>query len=180
MAVCLKCKAEKGWHNEATVEYNGTMYCTACERAWIGPRRKAAESVAGLADRLRTAIKGRGYKFKEIADYVDVSEVVLGRYVAKEGASMPGVETLAAICLALKTHPNEVLGFADPRVASLSTENEGLRKALGEIIESCRKLGWHLGDPTPSQVRARSAREFDPAGAEYRDRDEQEAQDRGY
>jgi transcriptional regulator with XRE-family HTH domain len=171
--ICKPC-FDRGLRREATVEFEGVKYCTTCERAWIAPRRQAEQAMLDLPQRLRRAVKSRGYKFKEIAKFVDVSEPVFLRYVSLDAPARPSLSTLVNICLALKTHPNEVLGFVDPEAVRLRAEVEKYRALVSQMAKTLIDGGIFKGDAPSTKYNYGTWREHDAQRAEAHDRDKAE------
>lgn len=139
--LCEHCLA-RGHQRQAIREFRGQMYCSSCEREWIKAVEKAPNHLVAFAHNLRRLLKRAGYTGREMARRIGVSEVMFARYMKEgEASGTPTLERFAALCLALGTTPNALLGFTEPEFQAVKAERD---RYLGIISQthSLTDLRW--------------------------------------
>ncbi len=167
---CVRC-FEQGQIVPALLSYLGQTYCKACDATWVAATRKTTRSLGALPQRLREAKKRRSARSKELAATVNVSEQAMSAYLREEAPTRPGLDTFLGLCVALNAHPNELLGFVDPRVVRLEAEAKKYREALGCMFQIFSGLGLQFGDQPERILREMALRPTN-----YRDQDHARAE----
>lgn len=99
---------------------------------------------------LRAARNRAGLTQKEAGRQTGLSTEVYGRY--ERGLTLPSVPMLAALCLALKATPDELLGMVPREEKPISDEQAALASLIPRTRHGARLLRA-MGHLKPSQFR---------------------------
>lgn len=165
--LCPRCW-RKGRRHPATVDFRGKRYCKTCQAYWIRHQVDAAERFLAFPLSLRNVLKRKRFRVRDIAEQIGVTETMVSRYIRVDEPTYPGLETMVALCAALEAHPNELLGFTDPRVAELEARVRTYETICGEMQAAFQKLGWETADKamTHSGLTKAEYTDFDPEADE--------------